>query len=87
MKTHWLFGIGPDKRLEFKKEVDKETDCRKCIHSEVCDRSMEKRCTNFKFGSSMGRPGCDQCLHRFTRFDKDETKVPCFHCKWFKPKK
>lgn len=87
MKTHWLFGIGPDKRLEFNKEVDVETDCRKCIHQEVCDFNMEKRCTNYKFGSSEGRSGCGQCSHRYTRFDKDETKVPCFTCKWFEEKK
>jgi len=43
-KTHWLFGRGPDKLLDFKREIHEETECSKCIHREVCDRNMEKRC-------------------------------------------
>lgn len=80
MKTHWLFGRGPDKLLDFAREIEAETDCARCIHGEVCDRNMEKRCDNYKFGTSESR-GCHGCLHRFTRFDKDT--VPCFTCHWF----
>jgi hypothetical protein len=80
MKTHWLFGRGPDKLLEFKREIEAETDCRKCIHREVCDRKMEDRCENFDWGTSAGK-GCHACTHRFTRYDKDP--VPCFSCPWF----
>ena len=80
MKTHWLFGRGPNKVLEFAREVDEETDCARCIHREVCDRNMEKRCENYKFGTSDGR-GCMACIHRHTRFDKEA--VPCFSCPWF----
>jgi len=83
MKTHWLFGRGPDKILDFKREIDEETDCGKCIHREVCDRNMEKRCENYKFGTSEGR-SCQACLHRYTRYDKDS--VPCFSCPWFEEK-
>jgi hypothetical protein len=80
MKTHWLFGRGPDKLLDFKREIDEETDCGKCIHREVCDRDMEKRCENYAFGTSEGR-SCQSCLHRYTRYDK--VPVPCFSCPWF----
>ncbi len=83
MKTHWLFGRGPDKLLDFKREVDEETDCSKCIHNEVCGHDMQKRCENYVFGTSEGPEGhsCQACSHRFTRFDKDS--VPCFSCPWF----
>lgn len=80
MKTHWLYGRGPDKVLDFKREIDAETDCGKCIHREVCDRNMHKRCENFVFGTSVGGL-CQACVHRFTRYDKDP--VPCFSCPWF----
>lgn len=80
MKTHWLFGRGPDHVLDFKREINDETECSKCIHREVCDYAMEKRCENYRFGTSDSN-GCHSCLHRFTRFDKD--KVPCFTCPWF----
>ncbi len=82
MKTHWLFGRGPDKVLDFAREIEAETDCSKCIHNEVCGHDMEKRCENYVFGSSAVRGcGCQTCLHRFTRFDNDH--VPCFSCPWF----
>lgn len=80
MKTHWLYGDGPDKILDFKREVDEETDCGKCTHREVCDRNMEKRCENYVFGTSAAS-GCQGCLHKYTRYDKDP--VPCFSCPWF----
>lgn len=80
MKTHWLFGSGPDKTIDFNRDVDANTDCGACVHREVCDRDTEKRCENFKFGTSPAR-GCAACNHRFTRFDS--TPVPCFSCPWF----
>ena len=79
MKTHWLYGMGPDKRLDFKVEVDKETKCATCFHREVCSCDMEKRCSNYKFGDSRYK-GCEGCINHFTRYDKDS--VPCFHCRW-----
>ena len=81
MKTHWLFGRGPNKVLDFAREVDAETDCSKCTHREVCDRDMVKRCENYVFGDSAGK-SCQGCSHRYTRYDKDA--VPCFSCPWFK---
>lgn len=81
MKTHWLYGMGPNKSLTFVREVDVETDCSKCIHREVCDRAMEKRCENYSFGTSAEK-GCHACHHKYTRFDKDA--VPCFSCSFFK---
>ena len=80
MKTHWLFGSGPDKVLNFAREIEAETDCSKCIHNKVCGHDMEKRCDNYEFGTSTGR-GCQACLHRHTRFDNDH--VPCFSCPSF----
>ncbi len=85
MKTHWLFGHGPNKVLDFKREIDEEANCLKCIHNEVCDKNMEKRCENYVFGTSEGR-GCFGCPHRFTRFDVKDP-VPCFSCPWFEEKK
>ena len=79
-KTHWLYGSGPDRRLDFKVEIDEETRCCRCFHSDVCDYSMEKRCSNYSCGSSVG-DGCQSCSHRFTRYDKDP--VPCFICPFF----
>lgn len=81
MKTHWLFGSGADKILTFAREIDIETDCSRCIHREVCDRKMEKRCENYEFGTSEGR-GCSSCSHRFTRYHEDS--VPCFSCPSFR---
>jgi hypothetical protein len=85
VKTHWLFGQGPNREVKFKKEIDKETLCGLCIHNEVCDHDKHKRCTNFEFGDSRGHQ-CDNCHHKFTRFDRDHA-IPCFTCKWFEPKK
>lgn len=82
MKTHWLFGRGPEKRLKFVREVDAESNCVECIHNKVCGHKMEDRCENYLFGDSRGS-GCTACTHRFTRFDKDA--VPCFSCPDFAP--
>lgn len=81
MKTHWLYGFGPNKEVKMNVEINEETDCRKCIHTVVCDHNVEKRCLNFTFGDSRYK-GCMGCSLRFTRFDKD--KVPCFTCSFFK---
>lgn len=80
-KTHWLFGRGPDQLLDFRREIDVETDCNACIHREVCDRDNEKRCENYVFGTS-GERSCQSCLHKYTRYDRDA--VPCFTCPWFR---
>jgi hypothetical protein len=81
MKTHWLYGRGPDKRLDFEHEVDVETDCSKCVHNKVCDHDMERRCANYHCGTSEGR-GCQSCLHKYTRYDGKDP-VPCFSCPSF----
>lgn len=76
MKTHWLYGWGPNKEIQFEVEVDKETDCSKCIHVTVCSHEKEHRCVNYKCGSADA--SCDGCEHKFTRYDKE--MIPCFHC-------
>jgi hypothetical protein len=85
MKTHWLFGRGPDKLLDFKREVDAETDCNKCVHRKVCDLDMERRCDNYECGTSVGR-GCQACSHKYTRYDGKDP-VPCFSCPSFEEQK
>jgi len=77
MKTHWLYGFGPNKEVKVNVEIDEETDCSPCVHRKICDYTMEKRCLNYMRGTSEGR-GCTSCLLRFTRYDKD--KIPCFIC-------
>ena len=81
-KTHWLYGMGPEHRLQFVREIDAETNCGACLHRKVCARVMEERCENFHFSTSQGK-GCSACLHRFTRFDREA--VPCFLCPDFLP--
>jgi len=85
MKTHWLFGIGPNKELHFKKEIDIETKCTDCAHCKVCSHNMTERCVNYKFGRSDVRnfSSCESCTHKYTRYDKEA--VPCFHCEDFLP--
>jgi hypothetical protein len=84
MKTHWLYGEGENKELHFLVDIDDETHCGTCGHKEVCDHEMEKRCSNYTFGTSQFK-GCLGCLHRYTRYDKDS--VPCFHCRYYLPVK
>lgn len=87
--THWLFGRGPNKVLDFKHPVAVETKCADCIHTHVCSHVMERRCVNYTCGTSDGS-GCHSCSHRFTRFDdhnQGKDAVPCFHCKEFLPNK
>jgi len=85
MKTHWLFGNGPNKEVHFIKEIDEETDCVKCIHLKVCNKEMFYRCVNYEFGTSEYKE-CQSCIHKYTRWDKDS--IPCFYCTDFieKPK-
>ncbi len=85
MKTHWLYGLGPNKEIKFKKEISNETNCLKCVHLRVCDRDTNKRCVNLDWGTSVGHTGCDHCLHKYTRWDKD--KIPCFRCNFFVKKR
>lgn len=59
MKTHWLYGQGPKHEIKFNVEIDKETLCIKCIHNEVCDHDLMKRCSNFEYGDSRGHYACD----------------------------
>lgn len=77
MKTHWLYGRGPNRVIEFIQEIDEETKCEDCIHKKVCAVVMEHRCINYTFGTSEFR-GCQGCVHKYTRFDKDP--IPCFSC-------
>lgn len=77
MKTHWLYGRGPNRVIEFIQEIDEETKCQDCIHKKVCASVMEHRCINYTFGTSEFR-GCQGCVHKYTRFDKDP--IPCFSC-------
>ena len=81
--THWLYGFGPDKEVKFNTPIKVEDDCVKCLHNKVCNRSMDKRCENYEFGSSSDLNCCQSCIHKYTRYDKD--KIPCFKCKDFLP--
>ena len=78
IKEHWLYG-----KIEFKIDVKDEDQCSKCIHWSVCIGNMEKFCLNYCFGTNQGQPySCEQCIHRYTRWNKD--MIPCFKCKFFK---
>lgn len=78
VKHHWLFGD-----IYMAVKIEKESDCSKCRHLDPCKVDMANFCLNYVMGTSEGRRGCDQCIHRFTRWDKDEDKIPCFVCRWF----
>ena len=80
MKTHLIYGRGPDKEIHFNVEINEETDCKKCIHNKICSHAVQERCANFEFGNSPDT-GCLACNHRFTRWDEDP--VPCFSCRDF----
>ena len=81
MKTHWLFGRGPDKILTFKREVAPAHHAVDALRAVRLRLHLEQRCENYVFGTSEGR-GCQGCLHRHTRYHKDV--VPCFSCPWFR---
>jgi len=51
MKTHWLYGMGPNKEIKFNIEIDVETKCSDCLHREVCNIDVERRCSNFEYGN------------------------------------
>lgn len=75
IKKHWLYGD-----IAFRVDVTVEDNCGDCIHWPVCRKDMSEFCLNYEFGRSEGCSGsCEQCLHRFTRWDKDQ--IPCFKCK------
>jgi len=79
---HWLYG-----EKEYKVVVEKESECSKCFHREVCDIDMNKRCSNYIFGTSQYELStCFSCLNRHAKYDKKQP-IPCFYCKNFKDKK
>lgn len=76
--THWLHGD-----CEFVVLVERETRCRWCLHSFICNHDMPFLCTNFSsFGCSGDPKTCDVCHHRYTRWATKQP-IPCFHCKFF----
>lgn len=77
VKEHWLHG-----KCYFNVDVEREHECRWCMHVFVCKRTMEDLCENFCFGTSEGRGHCDHCLHKYTRYERRE-KLPCFSCFMF----
>jgi len=79
--NHWLYGV-----KEYTILIEKETECHKCVHEEVCEKYMDERCSNYTFGTSQyDITTCFSCSNRYTRFDKKQP-IPCFHCKNFKDK-
>ena len=86
MKTHWLYGEGPDKIVKYHHEIDEESNCKKCIHHRVCRYDMAEFCVNYKFGTSSAKPidTCESCSHKYTRYDKEP--IPCFLCKHIEEK-
>lgn len=79
---HWLYG-----EKEYEVLVEKESECHKCFHKEVCDRKMSRRCSNYIFSTSeYDTYSCFSCLNRHAREDKKQP-IPCFHCKNFKDEK
>lgn len=84
---HWLYGD-----CKFNVLVRKETECKDCVHCKPCVKiqhpnSYETLCLNFHFGRSDGQCTCVKCLHRFTRWAKEEKdKIPCFRCRFFRRK-
>lgn len=76
---HWLYG-----EREYKVLVEKESECHKCFHREVCNKSMDKRCSNYEMSRSDGL-GCFTCINNHARNDNKQP-IPCFHCKNFKDK-
>lgn len=79
--THWLYGKGDGKTLEFKHPVRENSKCYECFHREVCTRDEGKRCVNYNFSNSDGTTSCGCCIHQYTKYDR--TPIPCFYCKEF----
>lgn len=63
---------------------DEETDCSKCVHNDVCDKKMSKRCINYEYGNDQPyiHDECDGCIHRFDRHNLVDSR-PCFICEDF----
>ena len=81
IKQHWLYGI-----IKFNIDVKEEDRCSLCSHREVCKHDMRNFCLNYDFGTSE-KTTCDGCIHKYTRYyGKDEDRILCFKCKYFKPK-
>jgi len=79
---HWLHG-----ECEYNVKVEEETNCSICIHVKVCAKThdwgnMSWLCNNYKFGRSDAPAGCEQCSHRFRRWDERQP-IPCFKCSHF----
>jgi len=67
-----------------KHKIKEETHCAECIHNKVCSQRTESFCKNYIFGTSEGT-NCQSCLNRYTRWGpKDEERLPCFLCKYFR---
>ena len=85
MIKHWLHG-----NIKLNQEIKKETNCRECIHSEVCSLGtfqMDKKCINYEFGTSeYDMNSCLSCINKFTRFDEKQS-IPCFKCRFFKKRR
>ena len=80
-KKHWLYTY-----TEFNVDVTVEDKCSECMHKNVCNWDMTKLCMNYEFGRSgpnVRLNTCDSCIHRYTRYDRDEDKIPCFKCRFF----
>ena len=75
---HWLHG-----KREFNVLIEEETQCRTCVHVIVCGRRMEVWCLNYDWGTSAGKAGCQQCMHRYTR-RANRDSLPCFKCLHYK---
>jgi hypothetical protein len=80
VKEHWLHG-----KCYFNVDVEKESECRLCIHSVMCRIEMERFCKNFEYGCS-GEQHCGSCIHHYTRYSNKQ-KIPCFSCWFFEPRK
>lgn len=68
---HWLYDT-------FRRvQIDKETQCKDCLHRKVCHGNNSNHCVNYYFGRS-DKCGCESCINHYARFD--EKHVPCFYC-------
>lgn len=88
--THWIPLGSPSlpKWAKVRVQTDrpeKETDCRKCIHKNVCKtEAKDQRCLNYgraRSGFDSYFWDCDSCEHYYTRYGKK--KKLCFVCNDF----
>lgn len=76
---HWLHG-----EVELPCPVEKDMECKKCIHNVVCKRTMQEFCLNYTFATSTEAPSsCLSCIHHYTRFDQKQP-ISCFACKHYR---